>query len=205
MALNYDSICKTFEEALIGAMQFAKEDPTIMVFINPCSDDEDFNERLCDCLGYQVGSGDVNNRPDVLIDILHKEAEPLLTVDDCHSQAERFKAHWAEKGLNDIDKGYCFSFLGLEDKIVDGLITVDLLLKDNCKEIADKVMDFNREFLDSGTRLTLDADNCLLKGCVKLLPENGGFFKRRKNKKINNLILTSFRHLINEISFYLAN
>lgn len=194
---------KTLEEALVNAMHITKLSPLEMIYIYP-TDNEELFQLFDENMGLVVGNNDITNRPNVFFNAISNEGESLITVDDCERYAQRIKDFCSENGFNNIDKGFEFTFLGIQDKICNNEFVIKLFLKTNDKNVTSLVDSFNKKVIELQSVSTLKLTDDVLEGTVKLLPENVGFFQKRKNRKQNKEIIKLTEDFTSWLTPYLS-
>lgn len=182
------TLAKTLEEALVNAMHITKLSPLEMIYIYP-TDNEELFQLFDENMGLVVGSNDITNRPDVFFSAISNEGESIITVEDCERYAQRIKEFCSENGFNNIDKGFEFTFLGIQDKIYSNELVIRLFMNTTDNRVAHIVDSFNKKTTALQSVSTLTLTDGVLAGTVKLLSENVGFFQKRKNRKINQEII----------------
>lgn len=163
---------KTLEESLVNAMQYTKRYPLDIIYMYPGDGNDELMQLFEEGYGVVVGSPNVTNRPTIFHDAID-EAEDLRSIEDCKNQARKIKEYCAEKGFDNINNGFGFTFGSTREKIVDNEFIMDLLLNTTESKVAHMIDSFNKSCSELNAVSNLKLTDGFLRGSVKLLRENG--------------------------------
>lgn len=193
--------CQSLEKALVLAAANRKSNP--LAIVCPCPIDESCPiNSFFENTGILVGVNAITNRPSVYSEGI--DNIEVSSIEDCKHLASDLKCKLAQQGIDDVDVGYDFTTLDVA-WFDDGELYIELYLSGDIMRLSSMVEELNQIDREAGGNLILDIQTKSLIGTVKLLPVKGGFFEKKRIKKVNKTIEETTKALIDATISYLED